>query len=96
MEYHSMKNYLIQREIPGIGNFSKEQLREAACVSNNALEQLNGNVVWEHSFVTHGGTWCSYRAESVAAIEEHARLSGFPATRIIEVIDIIGPQTARG
>ena len=91
-----MKNYLIQRHIPGLGMFSKEQLREASCTSNAALEKLGGRVVWDHSFVTQDGTWCSYRADSVAAIEEHARLSGFPATQIIEVVDIIGPQTASG
>lgn len=91
-----MKNYLIRRDIEGIGNSSKEQLSEAARASNNALEQLRGRVVWEHSFVTQDGTWCSYRADGVAAIEEHARLSGFPATEIIEVLDIIGPHTARG
>lgn len=89
-----MKRYVIERELPGIGGFGSDQLKEAAAVSNAALAKLAGKVQWVESFVVDDQTFCVYLAESEEAVRDHARLSGFPATRIREVKTVIDPMTA--
>jgi len=90
-----MKRYVIERDIPGVGNFSREQLKGAAATSNEALAKLAGRAQWVQSFVAGDKTFCVYLAESEAAVREHAKLSGFPATRITEVRAVIDPMTER-
>ena len=90
-----MKRYVIERQIPSVGSFNREQLCDAATVSNAALAQLAPKVQWEHSYVTGDKTFCIYLAENEAAINEHARISGFPATVITEVTGIIDPTTGK-
>ena len=89
-----MKRYVIERQIPGVETLAGQQLRGAAANSNGALAKLAPRVQWEHSYVTEGKTFCIYLADDQAAIDEHARLSGFPANRITEVARIIDPTTA--
>lgn len=88
-----MKRYVIERPIPKVGSFAPEQLRDASAVSNKALAQLAPRVQWEHSYVASDKTFCIYLAKDEAAIQEHARLSGFPAETITEVACIIDPTT---
>ena len=90
-----MKRYVIEREIPGVGQLGPDELRGAAATSNEALAKLGPKVQWLESFVAADKTFCIYLAEDEAAIEEHARLSGFPATRITEVARTIDPTTAQ-
>ncbi|MCR0981318.1 DUF4242 domain-containing protein [Roseomonas populi] len=87
-----LKRFIIERDIPGAGHLSPPQLGQAARTSNGALGQLSG-IQWQHSYVTRDGTYCVYLAESEAVIREHARLSGFPATRIMEATGMIDPAT---
>ena len=89
-----MKKYLIEREIPGVGALTGAELKGAAQTSNAALCQLGPKVQWLESFVTQDKTFCIYLAEDEAVIQEHAKLSGFPATRITEISGIIDPATA--
>ncbi|GLS17987.1 hypothetical protein GCM10007874_10030 [Labrys miyagiensis] len=89
-----MKRYLIERDIPAVGTFEKEQLRDASRTSNNALLQLAPRVQWDHSYVADNKTFCIYLAEDEAAIRKHAELSGFPANVITEISTIIDPTTA--
>jgi len=89
-----MKRYVIERELPGIGGFNRDQLKEAAAASNAALAKLSGTVQWVESFVVDDQTFCVYLAEGEEAVRDHARLSGFPATRIREVRSVIDPMTA--
>lgn len=89
-----MKKYVIERAIPGVDQLGGEELKGAVATSNAALCQLGPRVQWLESFVTKDKTFCIYLAEDEAAIEEHARLSGFPATRVSEVARIIDPTTA--
>lgn len=91
-----LKRYVIERNIAGVGKFTQPQLKGAAETSNAALSKLAPRVQWEHSYVAGDKTFCVYLAEDEAAINEHARLSGFPATRISEITTIIDPTTARG
>jgi hypothetical protein len=91
-----MKRYVIERDLPGIGGMNRAQLKGAAATSNDALAKLAGKVQWEHSYVVDDKTFCIYLAENEAAVREHAKLSGFPATKITEVRTIIDPLTAEG
>ena len=89
-----MNMYVIEREIPGIGAMSGDELSGAAHASNAALAKLSGQVQWQHSYVTAEKTFCIYLAENEDAIRKHAELSGFPANTITEVSKIIDPTTA--
>jgi hypothetical protein len=89
-----MKRYVIEREIPGVGGLKGAELKGAAATSNEALAKLAGKVQWVHSYVADDKTFCVYLAESENAVREHARLSGFPASRITEVRGVIDPMTA--
>jgi len=90
----TLKRYVIERDLPNIGGASKSDLSGAAGTSNAALSQLAPRVQWEHSYVTGDKTFCIYLAENEDAIHEHARISGFPATKITEVKTMIDPTTA--
>ena len=89
-----MKRYVIERDLPGVGGLNAKQLKDAATTSNTALAKLTGKVQWVQSYVVDDKTFCVYLAESEAAVQEHARLSGFPATKVSEVRTIIDPMTA--
>lgn len=89
-----MKRYVIEREVLGFGANDAAGFCSAAKVSNGALARLAPKVQWEHSYVVANGTVCIYLAENEDAIREHARLSGFPANRITEVVRIFDPTTA--
>lgn len=91
-----MKKYVIERDIPGVGQMGPSDLSGAAKTSNTALSQLAPKVQWQQSYVTKDKTFCIYFAENEDAIREHARLSGFPANKITEVTGVIDPATARG
>ena len=88
-----MKKYIIERDIPGVGQMDGDALCGAAQTSNAALAQLAPRVQWQHSYVTRDKTFCVYLAEDEAAVREHAGQSGFPATVITEVSTIIDPTT---
>lgn len=90
----SLKRYVIERDIVGVGAMSDDELSGAARTSNDALAQLNPRVQWSHSYVAGDKTFCIYFAEDEDAIHEHAKVSGFPATIITEVQTIIDPSTA--
>lgn len=89
-----MKRYLIERNIPGVGNLNGQQLKGASATSNEALAKLAGKVQWVNSYVTTDQTFCIYLADEEATVHEHARLSGFPASKITEVRTVIEPMTA--
>jgi hypothetical protein len=89
-----MKRYVIERDLPGVGAMNRAQLKDAAATSNDALAKLAGKVQWDHSYVVDNKTFCIYLAEDEAVVREHAKLSGFPATKVTEVKTIIDPLTA--
>ena len=89
-----MHAYVIERDIPGAGQMTRDDLRGAATTSNDALAQLAPKVQWQHSYVTADKSFCIYLAENEDAIHEHARLSGFPASKITPVTGRIDPTTA--
>lgn len=89
-----MKRYVIERDLPGVGAMSSDELCEAAKQSNAALAVLGPKVQWQHSYVTGDKTFCIYLAENEDAIHQHAKISGFPATKVTEVTGMIDPTTA--
>ena len=89
-----MKRYVIERDLPGVGAMNGAQLKDAAATSNAALAQLAGKVQWDHSYVVDNKTFCIYLADNEAVVREHAKLSGFPATKVTEVKTVIDPLTA--
>jgi hypothetical protein len=89
-----MKRYVIERELPGVGCLNRAQLKDAAATSNGALAMLAGRAQWVQSFVADDKTYCIYLADDEAAVHEHARLSGFPASKVTEVRGVIDPLTA--
>jgi hypothetical protein len=89
-----MKRFVIERELPGVGKMTGEELKGAATKSNGALAELEGKAQWIQSFVADDKTFCIYLAEDETAVREHARISGFPANKITEVRGTIDPLTA--
>jgi len=89
-----LKRYVIERDMPGVGNLGRTELGDGSRKSNSVLAELKG-IQWVQSFVTADRIFCIYLAESEEVIREHARLSGFPATRIHEVRSVIDPTTER-
>ncbi|MBL8704197.1 MAG: DUF4242 domain-containing protein [Rhodospirillales bacterium] len=89
-----MKRFVIERDIPGVGTLDAEQLKGAAATSNAALAKLGGKVQWVESMVVDDKTFCIYLADNEALVHEHARLSGFPASKVTEVRATIDPMTA--
>lgn len=87
-----LKRYVIERDLPGVGQMSRDDLRGAAKTSNGALAQIDG-IQWEHSYVADDKTFCIYLAESEEAIHKHAEVSGFPASKITPIGKIIDPTT---
>ena len=89
-----MRKYVIERDIPKVGTFEREQLRDAAKTSNAALAKLGPDIQWVESYVADDKTFCLYLAKDEAIIRRHAEVSGFPATKITEVKRTIDPTTA--
>jgi hypothetical protein len=89
-----MKRFLIERNIPGVGQLNRAQLKDASATSNSALAQLAGKVQWVQSYVVDDKTFCIYLADHETSVQEHARLSGFPASKVSEVRTVIEPMTA--
>lgn len=90
-----MRRYVIERDLPDIGSADRDALRAAAAKSNSVLAELAPKIQWEHSYVAGNKTFCVYLAENEAVIHEHAKRSGFPASKVTEVKRMIDPTTAQ-
>jgi len=90
----TLRRFIVEREIPNVGTFEREQLRAAAARSNEVLQQLAPDIQWVESYVADDKTFCVYLAIDQTVIRKHAEISGFPATKITEVKKIIDPTTA--
>ena len=88
-----MRKYMIERDLPGVGAMSGDDLHGAATTSNGALAKLAPRVQWQQSYVAGDKTFCVYLAEDEQAIRDHAELSGFPATKITPIETVIDPTT---
>jgi hypothetical protein len=89
-----MPKYLIEREIPGAGNLSADELRGISQKSCSVLQGLGPEIQWVQSYVTGDKITCIYIAPNEEMVREHARQGGFPANRVEEIKGIIDPTTA--
>ena len=89
-----MPKYLIEREIPGAGKLSPQELQAISQKSCGVLSKLGPQIQWVHSYVTDDKVYCVYIAPNAEMVREHARQGGFPANRISEIKTVIDPTTA--
>lgn len=89
----ALRKFIIERDIPAVGTFEREQLRGAAAQSNKVLRELGPDIQWVESYVADDKTFCVYLAKDEAIIQRHASISGFPATKITEIRKMIDPTT---
>jgi hypothetical protein len=89
-----MPKYVIEREIPGAGDLSADQLHAISQKSCGVLSNLGPQIQWVHSYVTGDKVYCIYIAPNEAMVREHAKQGGFPANKVSEVKSIIDPTTA--
>jgi hypothetical protein len=91
----ALRKFIIERDIPAVGSFEREQLKGAAAKSNEVLTQLAPDIQWIESYVAADKTFCVYLAKDEDVIKKHAEISGFPATKITEVRKMIDPTTEK-
>lgn len=89
-----MPKFVIEREIPGAGSMSAQQLQGVAEKSCSVLRNLGPQIQWLQSYVTENKIYCVYIAPNEEMVREHARQGGFPANSVAQVIKIIDPTTA--
>jgi hypothetical protein len=88
--------YVIEREIPGAGNLTAEELQAISQTSCGVLDEMGvDNIKWLHSYVTGDKIYCVYMAKNEDLVKEHAKKGGFPANSVAEVKNVIDPSTAK-
>ena len=90
-----MPKYVIEREIPGAGQFTGEDLKGISQKSCSVLQDLGSDIAWLHSYVTDDKIYCIYEASNEDLIRKHAEQGGFPANSISEIKSMIDPNTAK-
>jgi Protein of unknown function (DUF4242) len=91
-----MPKFLIEREIPGAGNLSDQELQAISQKSCGVLNKMGPQIQWVQSYVTDDKVYCVYIAPNEEMVREHARQGGFPANRVSEIKSVIDPATAEG
>ena len=89
-----MPRYVIERELPGAGAISQQELKAISQKSCSIIDDLGPKIQWVESYVTENKIYCIYQAPNKEIIEKHAQLGGFPANRIEEIRNVISPVTA--
>ena len=86
--------YVIERELPGAGKLTTEELQGISQVSCGVLKELGSDIQWLHSYVTGDKIYCVYTAPNEEMVREHAKQGGFPANSVSKVATVIDPSTA--
>ncbi len=89
-----MPKFVIERDIPGVGGSSSEQLKAISQTSCGVLSNLGPEITWLESYVTADKIYCVYIAPNEAMVREHAKQGGFPANSVAQVLTTIDPTTA--
>lgn len=89
-----MPQYIIERNIPGAGKLSPEELKGISQKSCDVLIEMGPEIKWEHSYVAGDKIYCVFNAPNADMIREHAKKGGFPADAVNEVANVISPATA--
>lgn len=90
-----MPQYVIERDIPGAGKWTEEQIRDVSLTSINVLDAMGPKIQWLHSYVTDDKLYCVYLAPDEEAVREHAKRGNFPANRISAVRKLMDPTNYR-
>jgi hypothetical protein len=88
-----MPQFVIEREIAGLGSLSEAQIREISLKSLDTLNAMGPQIQWLHSYVTDDKLYCVYLAPDENTVREHARRTGIPASRISAVRRLLDPTT---
>ncbi len=91
-----MPKYVIERELPGAGKLSAQELQGISQKSCGVLNEMGPQIQWVQSYVTDDKLYCVYIAPNEEMVREHAQKGGFPANLISEVKSVIDPTTAEG
>ena len=91
-----MPKYVIEREMPGVGQLSAEELRGASQNSCGVLTEMGPQIQWVQSYVTDNKIYCVYIAQNEDLVRQHAQQAGFPANKVSAVAAVIDPTTAEG
>ncbi len=89
-----MPKYVIERDIPGVGKLSSQELKAISQTSCGVLSKMGPQIQWLQSYVTGDKIYCVYIAPNEKMVREHAQQAGFPANRVSEVASVIDPTTA--
>jgi hypothetical protein len=89
-----MPKFVIEREIPNVGEMTDSEIRAAAQRSVKVLNDMGSKIQWLHSYVTGNKIYCVYLAPDEATIQEHAKRTGLPANRVSAVRRLIDPTSA--
>ena len=89
-----MKQFIIERKLPGAGNLSAAELKAIAQTSVQAVEKMGKPYTWVESYVTEDAIYCIHEAESEEVIREHSAICGFPINKVEQTHTVIGPATA--
>jgi hypothetical protein len=95
LEEATMPTYVIERNLPGAGALSSDELRAISAKSNAVLRELGPDIRWAHSYVTSDKIYCVYDAKNPELVREHARRGGFPADTVNEIRATIDPATGQ-
>jgi Protein of unknown function (DUF4242) len=87
-----MPEYVIEREVPGAGNLTEDEIREISLRSLAVLKEMGSGIQWMHSYVTNEKIYCVYFAQDEEKIGEHSRRVGVPANRISAVRRLLNPE----
>jgi len=89
-----MPKFVIEREIPGAGKLTTEQLKAISQTSCGVLRDMGPQIQWVHSYVTDDKIYCVYIAPDEATVRQHAQTGGFPANKVSQVRAVIDPSTS--
>jgi len=93
-ETPTMHTYVIERDIPGAGQFTPEKLKTIAKTSCSVLKDMGPGIQWIQSYVSEDKIFCIYKAQNIEMLKEHAQKGGFPINNVYEVSSVISPATA--
>ncbi|MBX3465052.1 MAG: DUF4242 domain-containing protein [Planctomycetes bacterium] len=88
-----MRKFIVEREMPNLGNASNQEFRQLALGSNEAIAELDHRIQWVHSYVGKDRTYCVFLAEDEAVVRRHSELTSAPITSVVEVKRILDPTT---
>ena len=91
----TLKRFVIERDVPGVGLNDEAGFCALTRVSNEALRRLGSRIQWDHSYVTGNKIYCVYLAEDEQVVRDHARIAGFPANVVTQALTILDPTRER-